>query len=87
MSKLVVVGRAFSSDNLAVKNESGDWEVTVSMKEKRLVLDGAWEEKVLETKCTDSEFEKAYEVAMRATLAKFNDLLLETGTESMFKEE
>ena len=82
-----VVGRSFGSDTVAIKNELGDWEVTVNMTEKRLQEGMEWEERLISTKCTDSSFEKAYGVAMNATLDKFNDAVTKTGSDSLFALE
>ncbi len=87
MDELNVVGRAFGSTTTAEKQDNGDWKVTVSMIEKRQ-LDGAeWEEKELKSVCTDTNFEKAYSVALNSVLEKFKDLLDETKSDSMFAEE
>lgn len=80
----MVKGRFFSSDTLAIINENSDWEVTVRMTERRLRDGMDWEEKILSTKCTEDSFEKAYGIAMRATLEKFNAVMEETKSDSMF---
>lgn len=80
-----IVGRFFSSETMAERLDTGDWKVTVSMIERRL-LDGdnQWEDKRIDSSCTDSDFESAYGVAMNATLQKFDDLLHETNGNGMF---
>lgn len=82
-----VIGRSFGSDTVGMLNEAGDWEVTVRMVEKRMIEGKDWEEKILSVKCTDAQFEKAYEVAMSSTLDQFNDILTENGNSSMFAPE
>jgi hypothetical protein len=82
-----VTGRYFGSDTIAEKNEQGDWEVVVSMTERRKLKDGDWEERVISTKCTDTSFDKAYEVAMNATLEKFSVAVDSTQNDSLFALE
>lgn len=87
MASKQVIGRSFGSDTVAVKTEEGDWKVTVSMVEKRLLYgETEWEVKELASVCTDSYFENAYKVATEATLLKFSDRIKETGTDSLFEE-
>ena len=82
-----VTGRNFMSDIQCIKNADGDWEVVVRMQEKRK-LDGKdeWEEKEVSSKCTDKSYAKAYQVAMDATLLKFQDQVSLIGNNSLFPE-
>jgi len=82
--ELDVVGRSFGSDTLAEKTSTGDWKVTVTMTERRMLLGSEWEERKLSAQCTDSTFEKAYGIAMNSTLEQFNDALEVTKTDSLF---
>lgn len=79
-----VVGRKFGSDILAEKTDTGDWTVTVIMRECRHVSGEEWEEKKLAAQCTDTNFEKAYAIAMNSTLEQFNDAIAITQSDSLF---
>jgi len=87
MAELDVVGRTFGSNTVAERTEEGDWKVTVTMIEKRLVKGGEWEERVISAFCVDRHFENAYPVSMNSVLEQFDDLLKKTGTDSMFESE
>jgi len=87
MSKLNVVGRAFSSGTVATKDENGDWKVIVDMVEKRLVEGLEWEEKKVSAMCTNKTFQDAYGTAMESTLKQFQDATLATGSDSLFPKE
>lgn len=80
----IIVGRFFGSDTVAEKLEDGSWKVTVNMTEKMKLKGGEWEEKILSTFCTDDEFDKAYMVAANATLEKFQQVLNDNKSNSMF---
>ena len=79
-----ILGRCFSNDIVAIKNEQGDWEISVTMTEKLLTEGSEWEEKKVAAKCTDKDFSKAYEVAMNSTLSQLSDIVKETGSDSLF---
>lgn len=81
-----VVGRFFGSEITAEKTEEGDWKVLVEMVERRKLAGEDWKEIRLSTQCTDKVFEKAYAVALNATMDKFNDALEKTGGDGMFLE-
>lgn len=82
---LDIVGRAFGSTTVATMEENGNWTVVVSMNEKRLQKGmEEWEEQNISTQCTDSTFEKAYSVAMTATLEKFSAHIEATKSDSLF---
>lgn len=79
-----VVGRIFRTDIACELVDTADWKITVTIVEKRLIGGKDWEEKEVATSCTDNDFDHAYEVAMIATMNKFNDLLEETKGNGMF---
>lgn len=81
----IVVGRFFGSDTVATKTDTGDWQVIVTMLERRKVEGGEWEEKKLQAMCTENDFIKAYSVAMNSAIGQFNDRLTVTGTSSLFE--
>lgn len=80
-----VIGRTFGSYTVGLIDENGNWDVTVKMLEQRM-LEGSteWENREIATKCVDASFQKAYEVAMNATLAKFSDAIGEKKSDSLF---
>jgi hypothetical protein len=85
MDEQTIVGRSFGSDTTAIKNEEGDWEVTCRMIEKMLMSgETEWKEKIIATKYIDASFEKAYGIAMSATLEKFEQEVEKTKSDSLF---
>lgn len=81
-----VNGRTFGSDITGIRDENGDWKVVVKMFERRRIEGQDWEEKEVSTACIDSDFEKAYSVALNSSLEKFNDILEENGGSGMFED-
>jgi hypothetical protein len=87
MDESLINGRYFGSHTTAVKNEQGDWEVTVTMEEKRRYKGQDWEVKTISTLCTNDTFEEAYSVAMTSTIEKFKDIIEKTKSDSLFSVE
>lgn len=80
-----IIRRGFQSNIVGEKVENDEWKVTVSMSETRTVEGEELEEVKLETSCTDKNFESAYQVAMSATLQKFQNAIANENSGSLFK--
>jgi len=81
------VARAFVNEVLAEKQENGDWKATVRSIERRSEDNKEWEQVEVATSCTDKDFDNAYQVAMQATLEKFNDVITLNKNYSMFPDD
>jgi len=78
-------GRSFYSHTTGVKNDNGDWEVTVNMSETLAYPNGTTRQEYLESTITDKDFDVAHKTAMKNVLQDLENLVYSRGFDSLIE--